>query len=269
MLRSNIVWVVIAGTFACGGDPATSLEETCAPLKAGWEEVIRADVEARFEKEWAARLKRESSLSADGKGRSERAVGPAISAGERALIKRAAGGREAESTAPDVVEVEAIAGPEALSKRDKVALADDPAAGQSTAAARIDADGTVVVPARTPRPGVTLLGGDTKLSLSDLVVGTSVEAREPVGASHRFRAGVERFYCYAVYQSATADQASVHVWRFNGKVISRVELMVGKSPSWRTWSRHSARSGATGKWSCEVLGPAGKRLGIARFQVSR
>ncbi|PKN54725.1 MAG: hypothetical protein CVU56_25075, partial [Deltaproteobacteria bacterium HGW-Deltaproteobacteria-14] len=52
-----------------------------------------------------------------------------------------------------------------------------------------------------------------------------------------------------------------------GRLVSRVELEVGKSPKWRTWSRQRTREDWIGPWSCEVLGPDGRRIGIASFDV--
>jgi hypothetical protein len=124
-------------------------------------------------------------------------------------------------------------------------------------------------PTRSVRPGVSLSPGTETLKLMDLVIATGVESRQPVEPGNSFRTGAERYYCYAVYNSGAADQVSTHVWRLNGKVLSRVELTVGKSPSWRTWSRHRARPSGTGDWSCEILSPSGERLGIARFKVGR
>ena len=59
-----------------------------------------------------------------------------------------------------------------------------------------------------------------------------------------------------------------HIWRRDGKVVSRVELEVGRSPKWRTWSRQRLPASAEGRWSCEVIeGQQDLKLGTVTVSV--
>ena len=49
--------------------------------------------------------------------------------------------------------------------------------------------------------------------------------------------------------------------------VTGVELEVGKSPKWRTWSKQRVSPHWRGVWSCEVLSPEGTQLGLHVFQV--
>ena len=115
-------------------------------------------------------------------------------------------------------------------------------------------------------PGVTVYGGGDQ-ELIELTVATGVEGRRPIGASAHFEQAPERLFCFTSVRNDQEDAKLTHVWRRGTRVVSRVELSVGRSPSWRTWSRQRTRADWTGAWSCEVLDAKSKRLGIAEFTV--
>jgi len=236
------------------------LEESCAPLKAEWEEKealrqaelrksIRQEVETEFRNKHAT-------------------AGPTIGQSERQALERAALTGKGKVPSGDEPVIEGTPAPEKLTKKDRAALADDPANGAPSN------------PTAPPVPLVkksdtsvvsspTLDAGNGSLKLKEIVIALGVEDRQPISPGLAFDAGPQQFFCYTVYDSAEANQASTHVWRYKEKVLSRVELNVGKSPSWRTWSRHRARPSATGQWSCEVLDGQGNRLGQAHFTVGK
>ncbi|MEZ4264763.1 MAG: DUF2914 domain-containing protein [Myxococcota bacterium] len=214
---------------------------------------------------------------------------------------------EAGATAePALPEETAPAAPGALSPEDLRALRDDPAAhplpDPEPIAAADPAEeladvpravlpppaGTVDSPAPTERiapppdspkptgdetegrPGVLLsANSDPNLSLLDLAVATAVVDREPEGASDRFDATPSLFLCYSSFDQRNESATVTHVWTWNDREMARVELEVGKSPKWRTWSRQRLQPDQAGRWACEVLGPDGARLGIARVTVGR
>jgi hypothetical protein len=57
------------------------------------------------------------------------------------------------------------------------------------------------------------------------------------------------------------------VWKHEGVEKGVVELNVGKSPRWRTWSRRQMRTRDTGRWSVEVRSADGSILDTVDFEV--
>ena len=115
--------------------------------------------------------------------------------------------------------------------------------------------------------GVRVWPDASRVSLSELIVSPDVVERRPVGSAAHFDAVPPRFYCYTAVRNPDPEAQITHVWRRNGKVLARIDLSVKRSRAWRTWSRQRAKPGWTGRWSCEVLGPEGQRIGLAEFTV--
>lgn len=122
-------------------------------------------------------------------------------------------------------------------------------------------------PAREVRPGMLVYPAAGDLQLVDLAIATAVTNREPQDVRVVYEHMPELFFCYTVFANPNSQQMVTHVWRHGGRMVSKVELEVGKSPKWRTWSRQRTRKDWAGPWSCEVLGPDGRRIGIASFDV--
>jgi hypothetical protein len=122
----------------------------------------------------------------------------------------------------------------------------------------------------SPRPGVLIAEvSDANLTLLDLALAPAVVNREPEGASDRFEETPPLFVCFTSFDQRSDPMTITHVWTWNDREMARVELEVGKSPKWRTWSRQRLQPEQTGRWACEVLGPDGRRLGLARVTVGR
>ena len=121
----------------------------------------------------------------------------------------------------------------------------------------------------SPRPGVELRGGAKGLKLIDLAISAEVRKREPTGVQERFNTLPRRFHCFCVFENRQQITEVTHIWRRDGRVVSRVELEVGKSPKWRTWSKQRLKPEWTGEWSCEVQTKEGKTLGKATVRAGR
>lgn len=117
------------------------------------------------------------------------------------------------------------------------------------------------------RPGTTIWPSAGGLRLVELSVGTGLEEKLPVGIESHYQQVPEILFCYTVFENPGPDQTVTHVWRRSGRLVSRVELEVGKSPKWRTWSKQRVAPHWRGVWSCEVLSPEGTQLGLHVFQV--
>ncbi|MGM0576333.1 MAG: DUF2914 domain-containing protein [Myxococcota bacterium] len=117
------------------------------------------------------------------------------------------------------------------------------------------------------RPGAQIWSGTERLGLVDLAVATGVRERTPEGVSPTYEEMPDLFYCYTAFDNPDEPVTVTHVWRRGDRVVSRVELEVGVSARWRTWSRQRVKPSWTGTWSCEVLAPGGERLGLARVSA--
>jgi hypothetical protein len=100
---------------------------------------------------------------------------------------------------------------------------------------------------------------------AEVAIAKSVAAGMPVDTSSSFDAAVGQVAGWSRVSGLAAGSKITHLW-IHGADSSKVELSVGGSP-WRTYSRKTIPSGATGDWTLEVLGPDGARLGSRTFKV--
>lgn len=116
-------------------------------------------------------------------------------------------------------------------------------------------------------PGTRIWPSGGGLKLVEHVVGAALEDKLPADIKLHYATTPEILYCYSVFENPLPDTTVTHVWRRGSRLVSRVELEVGRSPKWRTWSKQRAQPHWTGLWSCEVLGPDGRQLGLTVFQI--
>ncbi len=104
------------------------------------------------------------------------------------------------------------------------------------------------------------------IEIVSIVVCTSVDNKQAVGTDSVFAADVGKLYCFTRIKSQTDTSTITHVWLFEGKEMSKVDLAV-KSKSWRTWSAKTILPERKGEWRVEVRDPAGKVLAAASFKL--
>jgi hypothetical protein len=119
----------------------------------------------------------------------------------------------------------------------------------ATALALATALTTVAAPAFADRPSATAKAA------------ASVENREPVGESARFRHG-ERVYVWSQIEHATGDDVE-HVWKRDGRELRRARFEVGSS-RWRVSSRLT--SAPPGSYDVDVTA-GGEILTTVHFTV--
>lgn len=117
------------------------------------------------------------------------------------------------------------------------------------------------------RPGAYVYPGTETLGLGDLAVATSIVDRLPQDVRASYEGVPSLMFCYTQFDNRGPEVTVTHVWRRGTRLVSRVELQVGKSPTWRTWSRQRTRDDWRGPWSCEVLDPDGARIGLVEFEL--
>jgi hypothetical protein len=99
----------------------------------------------------------------------------------------------------------------------------------------------------------------------EIAFARSVAAGAPVDTASAFDATVGQVAGWTRVTGLTAGSKITHVW-IHGADTSRVELNIGGSP-WRTYSRKTIPSGATGDWTLEVWSADGAKLATKTFKI--
>ncbi|MEO0293832.1 MAG: DUF2914 domain-containing protein [candidate division WOR-3 bacterium] len=105
------------------------------------------------------------------------------------------------------------------------------------------------------------------LTIEQVVICTSIEDRNPVGAGVVFNSNLEKLYCFTKVVGAKDTTSITHVWYFGENEVARVNLAV-RSSSWRTWSSKTL-GGWIGKGRVEVLSETGELLTKVEFEVQK
>ena len=107
-----------------------------------------------------------------------------------------------------------------------------------------------------------------RVSLVDKMTGTGVTARLLEGASERFSSSVGKVWAWVKVRNLGEPTQIKMVWRHEGKKKASVDLDVGKSSRWRTWSRKRVGAQSIGQWTVDVLGPDGELLDSMHFEIT-
>ena len=108
------------------------------------------------------------------------------------------------------------------------------------------------------------------LRLVDAGIGTGVKGRVLQGRANRM-APPRRMTCWTAIRAPLGlHEKLAHVWSFEGREISRVDLDVrgGRKAGFRTWSRQRVTGGRrNGQWRCQVQTSLGQVLGTASVRL--
>ena len=99
-----------------------------------------------------------------------------------------------------------------------------------------------------------------------LVVGTDVQAREPVGVADVFPAGTQTVTCFLEARDISQVTEVEMVWFFADEEVARVPLTLGAGSRWRTYSRKQIGA-RQGNWKVDLQDMAGQLLGTVQFVV--
>lgn len=105
------------------------------------------------------------------------------------------------------------------------------------------------------------------LSVRSLAAGTDVQARRLIGEADTFLADGSHVWVHVAVENRGAPSNITMVWFLDDEEIWQMDLKVGTSARWRTWSRSKMGPHRTGAWRVEVRDPAGEVIGEARFDV--
>lgn len=105
---------------------------------------------------------------------------------------------------------------------------------------------------------------DQNLVIRDFVLTRGIVDREPTSAVESFSPSDGQGYLFTRIANDGAPTQITVVWRYEGTVHAEVDLDVGKSPGWRTWSSANLKPG---DWTVELLDPEGVVLAQESFVV--
>ena len=108
--------------------------------------------------------------------------------------------------------------------------------------------------------------GDALFTVSRLVIAGSIEDREPVGVVNAFSSSTEKVYCFLEAKDILEETTVSFVWYYGDRKTATIELPIGKSPRWRTYSSKKLR-GRAGEWKVELQDSWGNVLDSVIFTV--
>jgi hypothetical protein len=107
------------------------------------------------------------------------------------------------------------------------------------------------------------------LKVVDLAIGAGVHQRTLQGQAERFPARGQRLWGHVTLANSGPPTFVTMVWKHEGKARWRIDLRVGESPAWRTWSRYTMKPlRDLGHWEVEVLDATGRSLAVTQFIVA-
>ncbi len=113
----------------------------------------------------------------------------------------------------------------------------------------------------TTRPAVA-----DNLVVRDFVMTREISGREPVDTVRTYGPQDGDAFAFARIDNSGAPTTVTFKWHYGGNDYAEVQMPVGTSPGWRTWSSANLRPGA---WRVELIDANGVVLMEERFRVSR
>ncbi len=107
----------------------------------------------------------------------------------------------------------------------------------------------------------------TRVRIVDSAIATSVEQRVPTGLGEVFGTEVGTVWAWIAVENLGEPTNVTMVWRRDDKVRSSLELSVGTSRRWRTWSRNRIRKFDAGEWTVDMYDAEGNLLDTLEFTI--
>lgn len=127
--------------------------------------------------------------------------------------------------------------------------------------------GTVAVPTVALAESPVATQPSTALKVVDRAIAPNVAERAPIGVGTEFDASVGAVYAWVQVKNLGEATTVSMVWKKNGKTRLTVELPVGHSYGWKTWSKKGISAKDTGAWTVEVLDANGALVETLAFNV--
>jgi hypothetical protein len=127
--------------------------------------------------------------------------------------------------------------------------------------------GLAVVPVEDDGPEVEEEPKATRVRIVDSAIASGVEKRVPTGLADVFGTDAGTVWAWVAVENLGEPTKITMVWRRDDKVRSTLELSVGTSPRWRTWSRNHIRKFDAGEWTVDLYDTDGNLLDTLEFTV--
>ncbi len=105
---------------------------------------------------------------------------------------------------------------------------------------------------------------ETDIAARDFVMARDVVDREPVGMAKTFSPQDGRAFAYAKIDNPGAPTHVSFVWLYDDALYATVDMEIGTSVRWRTWSSAELSLGA---WRVQIVSPDGDVLAETAFTV--
>ena len=102
------------------------------------------------------------------------------------------------------------------------------------------------------------------LVIRDFVLTHGVLEREPVGSTEAFVVEDGRAYAFARINNEGSPTTVSFVWQYGNEKHANIDMNVGTSSGWRTWSSVALRPG---NWQVQLVGSDGVVLAQRTFSV--
>lgn len=106
---------------------------------------------------------------------------------------------------------------------------------------------------------------DDALVIRDFVLSRGIDEREPADTTYAFTLPDEQAYAFVRISNQGTPTSVTFVWHYEGAVHARVDVNVGTSPGWRTWSSANLKPGS---WRVELISHSGLVLAERTFKVA-
>jgi hypothetical protein len=103
------------------------------------------------------------------------------------------------------------------------------------------------------------------LEVIEFLLCEDVEDREPVNPKENFTTLDERVYAYARIHNTEEPVNLYFRWTHDGAVYANINLLIGVSDSWRTYSSVQILAG---EWKVELVSEDAEILASAEFRVT-
>ncbi len=102
------------------------------------------------------------------------------------------------------------------------------------------------------------------LVVQDLILSRGIYEREPADIAKSFEPSDERAYAFARISNEGPLTSVSFVWHYGSNIHAIVDLNIGTSQGWRTWSSAKLKSG---DWRVELVTEEGEVLAERAFTV--
>ena len=113
----------------------------------------------------------------------------------------------------------------------------------------------------------SVTANESLLQLESAVVCCGVENRDPVDVKTSFNSDITYIWCHTKFINVPEDTTVRHIWYHGDTERASVDLKVGKSTYWRTWSKKTILKNWTGDWHVSIVDENDNVLHTVKFTV--